>query len=231
MDYNILGGLNSSCKNKFLWIIESSELVLPQLELIKNNIEKFSKIYKKIFVHDKRYLNISDNIEYVPCGSNMPWIKNAGIHKKTKWMSLISSGKAISKGHEYRNYLTDQFKNKNLPIDFYGRNTNPFNIKEDVLNDYYYSITMENGKYDVYFTEKIMDCFASGTIPIYYGTDEITNYFNKEGIVFLKENMDLSFLNEEYYFSKMDAIKDNYDRCINHKMADDFLYEKIIQNI
>ena len=33
-----------------------------------------------------------------------------------------------------------------------------------------FSVCIENDVYDTYFTEKILDCFATGTIPIYKGT-------------------------------------------------------------
>lgn len=231
LDNSLLGGFNSKAKYKFLWICESSVVSINQINMIKNNLDKFLNSYTKIFTHDRSLLELSPNIEFVPCASNMPWVKHYGIHNKSKWMSLICSGKAFSEGHKYRNYLMEEFKKTNQPIDYFGRMFNPFNIKEDVLNDYYYSVTIENGKYKTYFTEKIMDCFATGTIPVYHGTDDIGDYFNKEGIVTIGENKDLSFLTEDYYYSKIDAIKDNFERCINHKMADDVLYEKIIQTI
>ena len=36
-------------------------------------------------------------------------------------------------------------------------------------------------------TEKLTDCFACGTIPVYYGTAGVAQYFNPEGIIFLDE--------------------------------------------
>ena len=35
-----------------------------------------------------------------------------------------------------------------------------------------------------YFNEKIIDCFFSGTIPIYWGTKNISKYFDENGIIF-----------------------------------------------
>jgi hypothetical protein len=231
MDNSLLKGFHSKSKNKFLWICESSTVSQPQLELIKNNKDQFQDCYKKIFIHDRRYLNVCENMEFVPCGSNMPWVKLPKLYDKSKWMSLICSGKNFSKGHQYRNYLMEKFKSTTYPIDYFGRHFNPFERKEDVLNDYYFSITIENGKYETYFTEKIMDCFATGTIPVYYGTNDIGDYFNKEGIVILQENMDLSLLTKDYYHSKYEAVKENFEKCMNHQMADDYLYDKIIESI
>ena len=39
-------------------------------------------------------------------------------------------------------------------------------------------IAFENTKFPGYVTEKIIEAWASGTIPIYYGDPEIEKYFN-----------------------------------------------------
>lgn len=45
-----------------------------------------------------------------------------------------------------------------------------------------------------YFTEKILDCFTTGTIPIYQGAPDIGDYCNAEGIVVIDDdNGDFDF--------------------------------------
>jgi hypothetical protein len=41
----------------------------------------------------------------------------------------------------------------------------------------------------------------------------------------LDDNFDVSTLTEELYYSKMDAIKDNFERANNLPVAEDYLYE------
>jgi hypothetical protein len=230
-DYDIMGGVLSKCKNKFLWICESRGIIKPQIDFIKKNATNFEKIYKKIFVHDYDLLSLGKNFEYCPPAANCTWILDRGIHKKNKLVSMISSGKTMCAGHEFRNKKVEEFKKNFNGIDYYGRSFNPFNKKEDVLNDYYFSITIENEKYSNYYTEKLMDCFATGTIPVYHGTPEVGNMFNQDGIIILDDNFNTNILTIDYYYSKIDAIKDNYERCINHKTSDDFIYEKILENL
>ena len=74
------------------------------------------------------------------------------------------------------------------------------------------SVGIENAVYDTYFTEKLTDCFACGTIPIFYGCRGVTKYFNEDGIIFLDDNFDLSTLTEDLYYSKIEAVKDNFER-------------------
>jgi len=84
-----------------------------------------------------------------------------------------------------------------------------------------FSVAIENGQYETYFTEKLLDCFATGTIPVYLGAPDIGDYFNKDGIVDLADEFDVS---EEIYYNKMDAIKDNLERVKDMEILEDFIY-------
>lgn len=229
LDYNIIGGIKSKCQNKFLWICESKGIIPSQIEFIKNNKDILQETYKKIFVHDFNLLELGSNFAYCPPAANHTWVTNRGIHKKSKLVSMVSSGKKMCGGHAYRNMKMEEFQSSKFPIDFYGRSFNPFEKKEDVLNDYYFSITIENEKYSNYYTEKLMDCFATGTIPVYHGTPELPKMFNIEGIIVLDDLFDINNLSRDFYFSKMDAIKDNYERCLQHQTSDDYLYDRIME--
>lgn len=231
LDYNILGGFKSKCKNKFLWVCESRGIIPQQMDFLYNNSDKLKEVYKKIFVHDYDLLKLGPEFVYCPPAANHTWVVNRGLHNKTKLISMVSSGKNMCEGHKYRNYLMETFKTRFSNIDYYGRSFNPFEKKEDVLNDYYFSITIENEKYSNYYTEKLMDCFSTGTIPIYYGTPELSKMFNQDGVIILNNNFDVSQLSADLYFSKIDAIKENYEKCLSHQTSDDFIYDRIVELI
>jgi hypothetical protein len=42
---------------------------------------------------------------------------------------------------------------------------------------------MENTKQETYITEKIINGFLANTIPIYWGSNNITDYFNEERFI------------------------------------------------
>ena len=42
---------------------------------------------------------------------------------------------------------------------------------------------MENTKEQGYVSEKLLNAMISGTVPIYYGTDDVYNIFNREAFV------------------------------------------------
>ena len=83
---------------------------------------------------------------------------------------------------------------------------------------------MENAVYDNYYTEKIADCFATGTIPIYWGTRTIEKHFDIDGIIFLEDLEDLSSLNAELYRKKLRHVKNNLQILNETNTSEDFLY-------
>jgi hypothetical protein len=89
-----------------------------------------------------------------------------------------------------------------------------------MLVPFQYSIIMENAQHNNYFTEKLNDCLATKTIPIYWGPSNIGDFYNKDGILTwngTKDLMDmLAWIWPGYYESKKDAIEDNYNRAIKH---------------
>ena len=243
IDNAIAAGVHHDIKNKdkaFGWICES-KMISPHItEDVLVNYKKYKNIYKKIFTYDQELIKLDpDFFEYCFTGSNYPWTPRDefGIHEKTKLVSFLSSNKNTCAGHSNR---LDWANRLNGLVDFYGgvmgsqiiggSHCYHHNKKTEALKDYMFSIVIENCKMDTYFTEKITDCFANGTIPIYFGTDNIGSVFNPDGIIVLNENFDVSMLTEELYYSKMQAIRDNLEIVKNMPLADEMLYRKIKKN-
>ena len=105
-------------------------------------------------------------------------------------------------------------------IDCYGTfNGGDWAKCEDYLEKYPYSIVMENYIDDLWFTEKICNCFANNTVPIYLGSKKITDYFNGDGIIQVNSREEIEMMidyliehGREDYFGRLDAIKDNRER-------------------
>ena len=206
-------------KKKYLWILESREVHKNCYDEITSNFEIYENLFDVIFTHDLELLSKSSKCKFVPAMGF--WIKDIGIKSKSKLISMISSNKNQTSGQKLRLDAIEKYKNR---LDLFGRGFNPIKNKEEGLNDYMFSIVIENSKYDSYFTEKILDCFVTGTIPVYWGTSDIGKFFNLDGIILYDDNFDISSLSLELYNSKMDAIKDNYNRALNYEMAEDYIY-------
>lgn len=206
-------------KKKFLWIIESRRFDGGAIDNIKNNLDDVLNTFEEIWTHNSELLSLNEKFKWTPAYGS--YIKEFGIFPKSKIASMITSNKRWTRQHEIRH----DFALANVEkIDVYGRGINEIPNKEIGLKDYMFSFAVENDTYDTYFTEKILDCFATGTIPIYMGTEKITEFFNKDGILFFDGSYDISSLTSELYFSKMDAIKDNFERVKEYSILDDWIY-------
>ena len=216
-----LDALNdTSGKPTYIWLLESKQIIPQYYQWIIDNYEFVTSRVDGIFSCDKELCAKYPKISYSVINA-VPWVQDRKVHEKTKLVSMIASNKRMCEGHAKRLQFVDKFRDK---LDFYGRGFNEISCKEDGLRDYMFSVGIENAVYDTYFTEKLTDCFACGTIPIFYGCKGVTEYFNEDGIIFLDDDFDLSMLTKDLYYSKMDVIKDNFERSINFPVAEDYLY-------
>lgn len=206
---------------KYLWLLESKFIKPGLVESIIQNRELIEKTYELIFTHDQRLLSLGEKYKWVPAQGF--WIKDPKIYEKSKMISMISSNKRMCKGHIKRLEWVERIGDQ---VDLYGRGFNEIELKEEGLCDYMFSVAIENGQYETYFTEKLLDCFATGTIPVYLGAPDIGDYFNKDGIIDLCEEFEVS---EDIYYSKMDAIKDNLERAKQMEVLEDFIFERYLK--
>lgn len=221
------------------WFAESSAIIPDVIEAVKRNDGGVLDRFDMFIAHDLRLLDISEKFAPVP-GNALPWIQNKQIYPKTKNISMIGSNKTFCSGHEYRQSIINKYQDQ---IDHYGRGFQgrelPWTYIDDQgreesgkllgLKDYRYSVAMENDNYDVALCEKVTDCFATGTIPIFWGAEKITEMFNGDGIIFLKD-FNPEMCTEDFYNSRMTAIKENFDIACNMLSAEDYFYVNYIQS-
>lgn len=150
---------------------------------------------------------------------------------KTKNISILSSYKKRCKLHQFRYRLAQYYKDKDY-VDTYGTFDGGQNVKcYETLDSYRYSIIVENEQSPYYFTEKILNCFAAMTIPVYLGAVEIGKFFNIDGIIQIENptieevERQISKCNEADYLSRKDAIMDNFYRVQEYLCPEDYIYE------
>jgi len=222
IDNTINDGIGDGRKGlKYLWLLESKHIKPGMVESIIDNKQLVEDTYETIFTHDQRLLALGDKYKWVPAQGF--WIKEPKIYEKTKMISMIASNKRMCEGHVKRLGWVERIGDQ---LDLYGRGFNEIADKEEGLCDYMFSVAIENGEYETYFTEKLLDCFATGTIPVYLGAPDIGDHFNKDGIIDLTEEFEVS---EEIYYSKMDAIKENLEKAKEIEVLEDFIYRRYFQ--
>jgi glycosyltransferase involved in cell wall biosynthesis len=157
------------------------------------------------------------------------------IYEKNKLVSFVTSNKRFTDWHRFRVECVDYLLQNNQKFDLYGVGYNEINGKILGLKDYYFSIAIENGDLKNYFTEKILDCFLTGTIPIYKGCPNIEDYFDKNGIITFNDKEELSEiisnLTPEIYQSKLESIKRNYETALKWRWDNDIYFEKYLKDI
>lgn len=227
----------SSKDNSYGFIVESRAIEVLGYQLVEKVIPKFNKV----FTHNSEFIKKYDNCKWIPGGGI--WIGGRddlphgegeiGIYNKNKLCSMVSSNKKMCQLHLIRLQIMQSIQ-QNPKIDkFFGGggpgDGNWLPIFR-TLKDYMFSIVIENFIDDLYFTEKILNCFATGTIPIYVGAKNINSIFDKNGILqfdsFEEFNNIIDKLSENEYYSRIEAVKNNFEKCKEFRSIEDYIYEK-----
>ena len=206
---------------KYGWLLESQYITPQIVDHVKMFPEKYLETFDTIFTHNQELLKIDSKFKWVPAQGF--WISDPKIYEKSKMISMIASNKKMCEGHRLRLEWVERLWGQ---VDLYGRGFNEISTKEEGLCDYMFSVAIENGQYETYFTEKILDCFATGTIPVYLGAPDIGNIFNKEGIIDLTEEF---YISDDLYYSKMDAIKENLEIAKTMEVLEDFIFTNYLK--
>jgi hypothetical protein len=215
-----------SVKNsiRILWIIEPNEISGFRQTAI-NNHNKFDLI----LTWDKEILLFCPNAKLFPFGTS--WIKNFEFSEQKEYcITTLIGGKTMSSGHFLRHQLPEISKSiTSIPIHLYNSINTSFKqssefkqmVNSTLKNELFYSqfhIVIENVTSDNWFTEKLIDCFQTKTVPIYIGCDNIGNYFDLRGIFHvksLKEIVDVSnTITTETYQNMLDYVEINYQKSM-----------------
>lgn len=105
-------------------------------------------------------------------------------------------------------------------VDFYGwgneDNLKPHVSKKwDGLKSYKFCLTIENSHEKNYISEKFYDCILTNTIPIYFGCNNIQDYWTENSYILL-DNID----DFEYVNNKLLWINRNSDKIYNDMLPE-----------
>lgn len=120
------------------------------------------------------------------------WLKKASMPRKSIQLGVINSGLQNISGHERRREFMKRLDRSSLDYAMWGRG-----IEHGEYRGYRgfapskwrvhaasrYSIVMENTIADFYWSEKIADALLAWSVPLYYGSPKIFDYFPEEAII------------------------------------------------
>ena len=234
-------------KRKYGMLVESEIIVPDDYTIFKKN-KGLENDFNLIFTYSDKILQSISNSRYVPyyikpwygymmgssdeVGENKRSFSPVNYENKTKNISIIASGKDTVPLHKYRNAIARQCK-INCLADIYGTfDGGRYCDISEPFQDYRFSIVIENEITPYGFTEKITNCFAAMTIPVYLGASKIDSLFNPEGIIQFRITDDIETVlkkcTKELYDEKIPSIMENYKKVTNGKSAEDIIYENYI---
>lgn len=139
-------------------------------------------------------------------GSTRP--KRIGYAERINLLSGLSLGAAMPlRIYKSRQYAADD----RIPYPLLPDDT------KNALFESMFHIAIENAFDEHYFSEKLMDCFATYTIPIYMGCPNIGDYFNLDGMILISPGVNitdvLNRLTVSDYWSRLECMVDNGRRA------------------
>ena len=210
-----------------------------KLDLVKYLNNNHSK-YNYIFCYDPTSIQAPNVLPKLCAGTWIPkeYYSNIDISKKEFLISNLTGFKLMCKAHLYRRELyINQEKFQEFPIVFFRSsappiipeicpNLNPLipkdlSAKTILFDSFQYSIVIENTREKNCFSEKIMDCLITKTIPIYYGCENIGDYFDTTGWIILDDTnfletlyTKLHSLTPTYYTEHLPIVEKNYETAL-----------------
>lgn len=160
-------------------------------------------------------------IQHVPFHAASVVISNGSGYARNTFLEKLEKKMPIWYGGNYKNNIGGTIQgsyHSNAIIDFYKKTK--------------FVITMENSREEHYVTEKIINGFRAGTIPIYWGSPHVTKYFNP------KRFLALDHVSDDAIIQLIDKIvnmsDEDYLSIINEPIFTipiDVLFDTIVNRI
>lgn len=217
---------------KIAWALESP-VIKPH---VYEHIHKIEDKFDFIYVCNPALHRIE---KYKQCYFGACWVPESccRIYEKSKLLSIVASNKNYAPGHRLRHEVIKANLHKDLEL--WGSGYRWFEDtaegKISPFAPYRYNIVIENCQYPGYFTDKIIDCFATGSIPIYWGNPTMHELFDDRGF-YTWNTIDelqkiLSQVSEEDYNDRKDYIAENFKRFWEFASPDKWMLENCYKKL
>lgn len=212
-DWYVSADVAHACE-KVLWLTESRSIYSDPSFI--DDVIAMEDTFDYVLTHEQELLDRGAKYLKVPLIQYFLQDSNITDFTKTKNLSMIQSGRVqdTCPGHALRESIRINFEAR---YDRYGTREDSTRVDcvSEAYKDYRFAIVVENNKQPNYFTEKLLDCLACKTIPLYYGATPENYGFDANGILSFTTIEELASivdnLSEELYNSKLDAVEANYE--------------------
>ena len=216
--YDIVGRENLNTKyNNSLKIAFYTQNAIPDLNKADFSLGQAHIMYLDRYLKINYFVFVLDKVGKYDINQ----IRNDAIkNKRKKFCGAVISNKKASTYFRL-NFIKEL--NKYKKVDMGGRAFNNIGkiVKDKInfLSSYKFSLSMENSEGDGYISEKIIDSFIAGTIPIYYGDYMIDEYINPKSYILIKGKKDIKEKIE--YIKKIDNNEELYKSILKENVIID----------
>jgi hypothetical protein len=219
-----------------LYLCEPHSILPRMLDYAMSNANMFDLIVAS-----------SDRIEGQPKVVHLEfgttWIPANFVAEKVTGTSLVVGAKRMTEGHNLRHTVWNrQSEIRTVKKFWVSRQGGPVAMgwpmlgdSKTVMFDAKFHIAIENTRSRYYFTEKLMDCFMTETVPIYWGCLNIGDYFDVRGMLVAgSANAIISAANsaaDELYEQMLPYIKYNKQKAEEYRNIGARLAKKIKQTM
>lgn len=204
----------------------SPEIVAPYLE--KRHLGKVKKFYWPMpsFQLDSPYFDTpKDRLLCCIIGVHHPRDKYNELYSlRVKWISALSKSMSFDlygKGWQWPGIRTAIWPNYFLNrTHILRRYQGIVESKIQTMCSYKFTLCIENMRCEGYVTEKIFDCFFSGSIPIYFGAPDITSFVPSNCFINLEQftnALDLLTFLEEMPDSEIKRYRKNIRAFLSNR--------------
>lgn len=206
-------------KERRYFATNESPLYVPYFSDLEN-VSHLSSYYTGILTNDVFLLgwpmSMYANLHY-------RWATPRSSEDKVFGVSAIFSAKSGLQNYELRHTILAEQERITIPRLIIGpggqRKCYPLqcswdHCSKDSTFEYMFTIAIENCCAPGYFTEKIIDAFATKTVPVYLGCSDIGKHFDEDGVIKLDPDRwveQLNSLTYDDYYSRLYAIRKNFD--------------------
>ena len=203
---------------KILGLCEPPDILTTMVDYAIKNYRK----YDYILTSNERVLNECPNARFFLFGTT--WIgPDYDLTKEKEFsISTIVGFKSMTEGHRLRHKLFSAKDKILLPKKFYtsqhGGPKSDLILRDSKypLFDSQFHIVVENSNLKNLFSEKVLDCFRTKTIPIYYGCRNLGDFFDSRGF-YIANNLEhiieiCNSINESTYNNAKEFVDINYEK-------------------
>ena len=221
------GIISHPTSDAIAWLIEPNSVLnsyfgnqFDFFDDLKQAIQNGKQGFKRLYTSHKFFSDLPNVVVYEnPPIPSWVGIEDCKIYEKSQDLVFVTSSKSFTPSQSKRIEVAKYLLSMGVPV--YGRGFSDPRIKEvekkvSVLAPSRFCVVIENEILDGWHTEKLTDCFRTGTIPLYVGDPSISKLYDSNGMLVFDTVEDL-------------MQSDVFSDILNGNGTKD-LYESMIEN-